>query len=404
MSEVKPYEVSPVYEAIADSPAKVVVLQGGTRSTKTYSALQYLITKAISEPGIIVTVVGQDVPNLKKGAIRDVKKIVDSNPRFSFAASAHKEQAKEQHFKNGSIIEFSSFKDEQDAKSGARDYLFINEAQGIRYEIFRQLYIRTRKESIIDYNPDRKFWVHFKIINSDIYKSELIISDHRQNNWIPQEMHDDIESMKEEDLELWKVYARGKTGKLKGLIFQNFADYPPGRGEEFNKHGIPIGAKFIGYGMDFGFTNDPTALIGAWLEGKNLYLKQFIYETGLTTPQINELMEEIGINKRDEIEADSADPRLIRELQDFGWNIARVNKEQILGGIDVLKRFKILIVESSDLLKEFNSYLWKKDRVTGKTLNIPIDKFNHGIDATRYGIVNKIIVPTIKEKYSDQWD
>lgn len=398
------YEVSPVYEANYYSKAKVRINQGGTRSTKTMSILQILITKAVSIPKLIITVVGQDVPNLKKGAIRDTENIIDSNPRFKAAALKYRSQAKEQPFRNGSIIEFTSYKDAQDAKSGARDFLFVNEAQGISYKIFRQLYTRTRQITFIDYNPDREFWVHEKVLNSSRYDTELFISDHRQNFWIPEDMHRDIESMKEEDLELWKVYARGKTGKLEGLIFSNFADYPPGTGEGFNKHGIPIGAKFVGYGMDFGFTNDPTTLVGAWIEEKYLYLKQFIYETQLTTPMIHETMLEVGVKMDEEIMADSADPRLIKELAEYGWDIAGVKKEKILGGIDVLKRYKIRLVESSDMLKEFNSYLWKKDKATGKTLNIPIDKFNHAIDATRYGIAGKIILPDTTENYSDQWD
>ena len=179
-------------------------------------------------------------------------------------------------------------------------------------------------------------------------------------------------------------------------------EYTPRKGEGYNEHGIPVGAKFIGIGLDFGFTNDPTAAVGVWIEGKNLYAKEFIYETQLTTPMINERLEESGIKKNEEIDADSADPRLIRELQDYGWDIMGVSKEQILGGIDVLKRFKIHVI-GINLLKEFNAYVWKKDRQTGKSLNVPIDKFNHGIDAIRYGTARKIIFNDEGTKYSERW-
>lgn len=396
------YEVSAVFEAIENSKAKIVVLQGGTRSTKTYSACQWLVSDAIRKPSQISTIVGQDVPNLRKGPIRDVKNIIESNSRFLASSKKFKEQVKEQPFINTSLLEFSSYESEQDAKSGARHNLFINEAQGISYEIFRQLYLRSSGKVIIDYNPDREFWVHEKILRAKQYDFELIISDHRQNAWITEEMHNSIEALKEEDLELWKVYARGKTGKLQGLVLPNFVEYTPRKGEGYNEHGIPVGAKFIGIGLDFGFTNDPTAAVGVWIEGKNLYAKEFIYETQLTTPMINERLEESGIKKNEEIDADSADPRLIRELQDYGWDIMGVSKEQILGGIDVLKRFKIHVI-GINLLKEFNAYVWKKDRQTGKSLNVPIDKFNHGIDAIRYGTARKIIFNDEGTKYSDRW-
>ena len=208
------YEVSAVFEAIENSKAKIVVLQGGTRSTKTYSACQWLVSDAIRKPSQISTIVGQDVPNLRKGPIRDVKNIIESNSRFLASSKKFKEQVKEQPFINTSLLEFSSYESEQDAKSGARHNLFINEAQGISYEIFRQLYLRSSGKVIIDYNPDREFWVHEKILRAKQYDFELIISDHRQNAWITEEMHNSIEALKEEDLELWKVYARGKTGKL----------------------------------------------------------------------------------------------------------------------------------------------------------------------------------------------
>lgn len=396
------YEVSAVFEAIENSKAKIVVLQGGTRSTKTYSACQWLVSDAIRKPSKISTIVGQDVPNLRKGPIRDIKNIIDSNPRFLASAKKFKEQVKEQPFINTSLLEFSSYESEQDAKSGARHNLFINEAQGISYEIFRQLYLRSSGKVIIDYNPDREFWVHEKILLAKQYDFELIISDHRQNAWITEEMHNSIEALKEEDLELWKVYARGKTGKLQGLVLPNFVEYKPRKGEGYNEHGIPVGAKFIGIGLDFGFTNDPTAAVGVWIEGKNLYAKEFIYETQLTTPMINERLEESGIKKNEEIDADSADPRLIRELQDYGWDIMGVSKEQILGGIDVLKRFKIHVI-GINLLKEFNAYVWKKDRQTGKSLNVPIDKYNHGIDSIRYGTARKIIFNDEGTNYSERW-
>lgn len=362
-----------LFRANTDKAARVCVNQGGTSSGKTYTIMQVLIYMALIEAGSITTVVGQDLPNLKVGALRDAKTILAGSEWLAGYFNIHESE----HYlqcKNNSIIEFKSYNDEQDAKNGKRDYLFVNEANGIPYEIYWQLAIRTRKKIWIDYNPSERFWVHNEVKGRQGVK--MIISDHRGNPFLSKEEHERIESI--EDKELWKVYARGLTGKLSGVIFPNFriVDSMPERDSW----------KVQGYGLDFGFTNDPTALVHCVIAHGELWTDLEIYETGLTNPMIAEKTREAGITKANQIIADSAEPKSITELRNAGlWVIPTVKgKDSIMVGIDILHRYKWNVTRRSiGLIEELQSYKWKKDR-DGKKTNIPIDKYNHAIDATRY--------------------
>jgi hypothetical protein len=362
-----------LFRANTDKAARVCVNQGGTSSGKTYTIMQVLIYMALIEAGSITTVVGQDLPNLKVGALRDAKTILAGSEWLAGYFNVHESE----HYlqcKNNSIIEFKSYNDEQDAKNGKRDYLFVNEANGIPYEIYWQLAIRTRKKIWIDYNPSERFWVHNEVKGRQGVK--MIISDHRGNPFLSKEEHERIENI--EDKELWKVYARGLTGKLSGVIFPNFriVDSMPER----------YSWKIQGYGLDFGFTNDPTALVHCVIAHGELWTDLEIYETGLTNPMIAEKAKEAGITKANQIIADSAEPKSITELRNAGlWVIPTVKGgDSIMVGIDILHRYKWNVTRRSvGLIEELQSYKWKKDR-DGKKTNIPIDKYNHAIDATRY--------------------
>ena len=362
-----------LFRVNTDNTARVYVHPGGTSSGKTYTIMQVLIYMALIEAGSITTVVGQDLPNLKVGALRDAKTILAGSEWLAGYFNVHESE----HYlqcKNNSIIEFKSYNDEQDAKNGKRDYLFVNEANGIPYEIYWQLAIRTRKKIWIDYNPSERFWVHNEVKGRQGVK--MIISDHRGNPFLSKEEHERIENI--EDKELWKVYARGLTGKLSGVIFPNFriVDSMPERDSW----------KVQGYGLDFGFTNDPTALVHCVIAHGELWTDLEIYETGLTNPMIAEKAKEAGITKANQIIADSAEPKSITELRNAGlWVIPTVKGgDSIMVGIDILHRYKWNVTRRSvGLIEELQSYKWKKDR-DGKKTNIPIDKYNHAIDATRY--------------------
>src|SRR6201996_3446909 len=200
--------------------AHIVINQGGTSSGKTYAIMQVLCCIACANQRLVITVVGQDIPNLKAGALSDALNIYSDSAQVASCIKSYNRTELLFEFNNGTILEFKSYDDAQDAKSGKRDYLFINEANGITWQIYTELALRTRSRIFIDYNPNAAFWVHDNLIGKP--GVQLIISDHRHNPFLDDGMRNKIESLKEIDTEQWKVYARGITGKITGLVLTNW--------------------------------------------------------------------------------------------------------------------------------------------------------------------------------------
>ena len=371
--------IGPLFRANIEGDERVRVNQGGTSSGKTYTLMQVLFYLALIEPGSVITVVGQDFPNLRVGALRDARTIRSGSDwlcmMFTINESAHFISCR-----NGSMIEFNSYQTEQDAKSGKRDYLFINECNGVPYGIYWQLQMRTRKMVFLDYNPSERFWVHDEVIGRKGVK--LIISDHRGNPFLSDEEHERIEGIS--DPELWKVYARGLTGKIDGLVLRNWdiVDSMPPLEER----------KMTAFGLDFGFTNDPSALEEVCLAHGDLWVDERIYETGLTNPMIAQKARNQGISRRDCIIADCAEPKSIAEIKAEGMWIVPSPKgsDSIVVGLDILRRYKIHFTRrSKGIIANAKAYKWKKDR-DGKRTNDPEDKNNHGIDAIRYVALDRL--------------
>ena len=367
-----------LYRSNYESTADIIVNQGGTSSGKTYAILQVLFSLAINAE-CTTTVVGQDIPNLKVGALRDALDIINADEAILQQLVFYNRSERVLSFRNGSIIEFNSYDNEQDAKSGKRDYLFVNEANGIPYNVFEQLSLRTRQKVFIDYNPDTSFWVHDKII--PLENTELIISDHRHNPFLTDKTRAKIEALKDKDEDLWKVYARGRTGRVEGLVLKKWYVTT----ESF------VDKELIGYGIDFGFTNDPTAMIEVRMQDGELWIKEVIYDTGLTNQDISNRMDIADISRGTLIVADSAEPKSIEELRRLRWTVDGVKKgkDSIMFGINLLKGYTINVdAGSKNLIKELEQYRWKVDK-NGDSLNVPIDNYNHGIDALRYIIMHK---------------
>lgn len=380
MNENEVFEVSDLFMANKEAEERTVVNQGGTSSGKTYSIMQLLFEMAMNEPDLVVTIVGQDIPNLKKGAYRDAKTILNRSPILQAWFPYLNESDRVIRCINGSVLEFTSFGDEQDAKSGKRDVLFINECDGIVYGIYWQLDMRTRRKVFLDYNPSARFWVHDSVIGRDNVK--LIISDHRCNPFLSKEEHEKIENI--EDYELWKVYARGKTGKLKGLIFPEFriVDRVP----------EVLDCKGNWYGLDFGFSNDPSALENLRLAHGELWIDELLFEAGYDNPMIAKIMKSNGITKRDVVIADCAEPKSIAEINSFGFRVEPSSKgaDSVNNGLQILQRYKINVTRrSTGIIQEMKRYKWKVDK-NGVMLNVPIDVWNHGIDAIRYVALKKL--------------
>ncbi len=386
------FQCTDVFYENYKSTEKLIINQGGTSSSKTYSICQLLFLKAINEPNIVISITGESLPNLKKGALRDSRTITSITTGLSDFILFWNKTDNVITFKNGSLIEFITNLDEQSAKNGKRDYLFVNEANGIDYPVFFQLAIRTRNQIYIDYNPSAPFWVHDKFIgtnenSNDLSASvKLIISDHRHNNFLSAEDHRKIEGIK--DKELWRVYARGLTGNLEGLIFSDWKMIPDSM--------FPTDAKFVG-GLDFGYTNDPTAGVKRAKVGNNIYFKELCYESGLAPKQIKLIFESEGFTTNNIIYCEH-DPDMINQLRRLGLQAYQAKKGQgsVNAGILHLKQFNVYYTESSkNLHQERIKYMWAKDATTGKPINTPIDKWNHIMDSCRYSTFSELNSQTV---------
>lgn len=375
-----PFSISPIFKYNYACKKSIVVNQGGTSSGKTYSILQVLLIKASEKPNQIITVVGQDIPNLKVGAIRDFDTILSSSEFFNSLIKQRNISDRTYTLTNGSKIEFKSYENEQDAKSGKRDYLFMNEANGIGYSVYDQLQIRTSKQTFIDYNPTAPFWVHDKLIGKE--NVQLFISNYKHNPFLKDSIKRKIEALQDIDKNKWRVYGLGLTGELQGVIFDNVEWIQELPTENIKRSCI---------GVDFGYSNDPTTIVKIVLSQGSIYGKLLHYETGLTNPDIGDVFKELGLKKGlqqgDLIMADSAEPKSIKELRNLGWRVKGVKKgaDSVRFGINQLKSYGKLFLVNNELWKqEQRNYVWKTDKSDGKTINKPVDKDNHIWDAFRY--------------------
>lgn len=381
------FNVSPVYDINSKSNCDIVVNQGGTDSGKTYAIMQLLFNYAAlskapkSDP--IITIVGESVPNLKKGAYRIAKNIYNGNETLKTFVITWNETDRTIYFTSGWIMEFISCQDEQSAKQGKRQYSFFNEANGISWPIFWQIAKRTRIRTFIDYNPSAPFWAHENLIGTNETSNdlsatvELIISDHRHNPFLSDKEHAKTEGIK--DKNLWDVYARGKTGNLVGLIFPDWQRIPD---EQFPWKETSFG------GLDFGYTNDPTAGVRIVRIGESLFIHEICYTPAVTATNLHSLFNANGLKDGQPIYCEH-DTNMIPELRRLKMLAlpAKKGPGSIEAGISKLKEFKVFYTASSvNLHMEKTKYMWLVNPDTGKPTNTPIDQFNHLMDAIRYGV------------------
>ena len=343
--------------------------------------MQVLFSIAVSNKATTILVVGQSIPNLKVGAMTDAQMIVDASDQLQSCIKSFNKTDRIYEFYSGSTLQFKSFNDYQDAKSGKRDYTFFNEVNGIPKPIFDEVHLRTRIRSFVDYNPNERFYIHDYIGKEGVL---FIRSWHNHNPFLSQKVRDKIEALKDIDPELYKVYGRGQTGKIEGLVFRNWTEAKE----------VPSGAEYVYSGMDFGFTNDPTAVVSVWKFNQEFYVREELYRTGLTNQDIAKL-----VNKSDRYIADSSEPKSIEELKRMGLKVEGANKggDSVNSSIDILKRFKLNLI-GANLIKEFRAYKWRVDRKTNQPINEPVDFMNHAIDALRYVALNRL-----KEKSNHQF-
>lgn len=349
------------------------VIQGGSSAGKTIAILAILIDKAIKQPMLEITVVGATVPHLKGGAMKDFLKIMKQTNRYK--SDNWNITNSKYTFTNGAVIEFVNA-DGDKAIGPRRDILYINEANLIDFNTYTQLEMRTSQDIYLDFNPVNKFWAHTEILTEP--DAEMIILTYRDNEGIPENTLEDLLSKrkKAETSEYWKnwckVYLDGQIGALEGVIFQNWQVIDS----------IPKEAKLIGYGMDFGFTNDPTTLIAVYKYNKQLILDELIYKKGLVNSEIAALIKQHNAN-RGPIYADSSEPKSIKDIQGYGIGIFPVTKgpNSVKEGIQLMQEYEFLVTKGSvHLQEELMRYEWLKKG----DVNTPADAWNHTIDAVRY--------------------
>jgi len=354
---------------------RIAILQGGTRSGKSYSAIQYLITKAIEEDSIAISIVRKSFPSLRISALRDFKNILkgwDIWNEDNWYASENSYT-----FDNGSSIEFLSVQDSERRKGTKRNYLFIDEANELNYEDYFQLSIRTTDKIILAYNPSfpTNHWIFSQVLTHP--EATRYITTYKDNPFLDDTLVREIERLQTTSPTYWKVYGLGLEGVVEGLIFDNVEVVDM----------IPEESELMGYGIDFGYTNDPTALVALWKTPDGILFDEIVYMKNLLSNQIANFIK-AAYNQwgKKEVIADSSDPRLIEEIFRNGINIKPAVKgpDSILAGIDTMKQYKIFITKKSqNVIDEFYSYTFKKDK-NEEFLNQPVDTNNHAIDACRY--------------------
>lgn len=377
------------------------VIQGGTWAGKTYGIIPCMINKATQSPGKVGTIVAETIPALRGGAIKDFKNIMYHTKRWNES----RWNASELHytFGNGYKLQFKSFETVGKAQAaGKRDDLFINEAPYISYEIADALIGRTTEDIYIDFNPTSQFWAHTEILpNKD---AEFLLLKYTDNEALPKTIFEELMMKIEKayinpDLgnvsgnvksEYWanwcRVYIDGEIGNLQGVVFNNWKQTDT----------IPKQADLVSYGLDWGFTNDPTALIAVYKYDKCIYVDELLYKNKLTNSMIVAELQKLGVIQGQSIVADSAEPKSIADLSAAGFWVegAMKGKDSINNSISRLQEYDILVTQRShNLIKELRNYVWVKNK-DGQETRTPIDNFNHAIDALRYVALNKLALYT----------
>jgi phage terminase large subunit len=356
---------------------RIVVLQGGTRSSKSYSAVQYLVVTALEKPNTIISIVRKSFPSLRISALRDFRSIMQGWGIWSEDNWRATENT--YSFDNGSFIEFLSVQDSERRKGTKRDILFIDEANELDYEDYFQLFIRTTDKTILAFNPSfppQTHWITQHVITHP--EAQVFISTYQDNPFLEDSIVQEIERLRETSPSYWTIYGTGQFGMSEGLIFDNFSivDY------------ISDDAELLGYGIDWGYSNDDTCMVALFRSPEGIYLDEMFYLKGLLTNQIGELIKQaFEIHGKAIVIGDSSEPRTIEEIFRMGVNIkpATKGKDSIINGIDIMKQHKMFITKSSrNMIDELYSYQWLKDKANNLTNEPDPRSPDHAIDAARY--------------------
>jgi phage terminase large subunit len=353
--------------------------EGGTSSSKTFSVLQALViiaSEAVSP--LLISIVSESLPHLKRGAMRDFFNILDespdNNPYFNKSEGVYRRPGWK------GVIEFFGADDDGKVRGPRRDILFMNEGNNIPWETARGLDIRTSRFTIVDWNPTGEFWAHENWLNDN--NSSYVHSTYLDaRDVLPKQTVLDIESYKDKDPNWWHVYGLGLVGKVEGLVYPYF--------EQVDQ--LPAGNIF--YGLDFGYSDDPAVLVANVIVGDKLYSREVMHKTGMTNDVIARNMDLLGIRQNyDEIYADCSEPKSIEEIHRKGFNIKPCEKGQgsVEYGIQKVNQYKQFWTKDSiNCIKEQRNFRYIADK-DGKLTEKTTHKWSHGMDARRYAVSSQI--------------
>jgi len=355
---------------------RIRAVSGGTSASKTVSIMIWLISYAQTYPNKVISVVSESYPHLKRGAMRDFLSIMES--QHNFQDNRWNKTESVYTFETGSIIEFFGVESWEKVKGARRDVLFINEANHITYETFTQMEVRTKETIFLDWNPEALFWFYTKVKNRpDV---DFITLTYKDNEALDQQIVDTIEARRS-DVQWFKVYGLGEIGEVEGQIYANW---------NIELDSIPHEAKLVRYGLDFGYSIDPTALVAEYEYNGGTIFNELLYSKGLSNREIAEFIKQ---QPKALIIADSAEPKSIDEIKSyikaFGYNIVPTEKgkDSVLFGIQYLQAKQVSVTKQSlNLIDEYRSYLWMKDKKTDEFIKEPSPIKNHLMDACRYSV------------------
>jgi len=369
------FEASPLFEAIRDANTRNIVLEGGARSSKTYSALMYFITDAFTSFNKDYDIIRETLPALRASALKDFIDILKSKGIYD---EANHDMTNMIYVLHGCRFNFYSADDTQKLRGRKRHKVLLNEANELDIDTYRQVAMRTIEQIIMDYNPSaEELWIYDHVIPRN--DCTFIHSTYKDNPFLEQSIIEEIERLQDDDPEYWKIYGLGKRGKRQGLVYPDFSIVPD----------FPDVVPEMLYGLDFGF-NDPKVVLKIGRLNRKIYIDELLYERGMTREDFIPVLKTlIPLDQRNtEQYADSADPESIEAIYRAGFNIhpADKTKDSVLTGIEYVKAHQIFITARSvNVIKDFKNYKWKTDK-NGKVLDVPIHSFSHAPDALRYPV------------------
>jgi len=384
---------------------KIIVNEGSSRSTKTFSIMQILMVLGYeSKKKLTYTIVREKMTWLKSTLLKDFEEILNMY-NIPVKPEINRNRPDQVYEVFGCEFAFFGLDYPEKFKGRKQDVFWINEAMESNIKVFDQLEMRTSLFGMLDYNPsDDEHWIFDRVLKRD--DAIMIHSTFNDNPFLEESIVKKIKSYNPNnpdnvrqgtsDKYMWEVYGLGKRARLKGLVFERFEIVDA----------VPASAEFLGHGLDFGYSNSPSAFGSMYVDGKDLYLEEGFYETGLTNQDIIEKLKEMSLSKYEEIIGDSAEPKSIEEIFREGYNIKPAMKgtDSIMFGINILKQYNIKITkESINAISEFKKYKWREDK-NGKSLNMPIDEYNHFIDQARYVAMIKLGKDGLEEFRSQQTD